>query len=182
MGFFTIVPKTDPNDVIFDQDIMLIHDGAVAPQSARAYARSLSEQAANPNHVTSLRTIATDLGHATSLWATNNADPADPTEKETALARQIHTTLLHTTLLKSPIDGTVTPQTGTCVVPVTLRDLRLICDAIELSIQNGTYTDNAPAQASAFIDMYNTLVLKADPASILLYTCVARDNADSSTE
>lgn len=177
MGFFTIVPKTDPNDVIFDQDIMLIHDGAVAPQSARAYARSLSEQAANPNHVTSLRTIATDLGHATSLWATNNADPADPTEKETALARQIHTTLL-----ESPIDGTVTPQTGTCVVPVTLRDLRLIRDAVELSVQNGTYTDNALAQANTFIDMYNTLVLKADPASILLYTCVVTDNADSSTE
>lgn len=177
MGFFTIVPKTDPNDVIFDQDIMLIHDGAVTPQSASAYAQSLSEQAANPNHVKSLRTIATDLGHATSLWATNNADPDNPEPKETALARQIHTTLL-----KSPIDGTVTPQTGTCIVPVTLRDLRLICDAIELSIQNGTYTDNALVQASAFIDMYNTLVLKADPASILLYTCVARDNADSSTE
>ena len=179
MGFFTIVPKTDPNDVIFDQDIMLIHDGAVAPQSASTYARSLSEQAANPNHVTSLRTIATDLGHATSLWASNNADPAKPEPQETALARQIHTTLL-----KSPVDGTVTPQSGTCVTPVTLRDLRLIRDAVELSVQNGKYTDNALAQASAFIDTYNSLVLKADPASVLLYTCVcvARDNADKQVE
>lgn len=177
MGFFTVVPKTDPNDVIFDQDIMLIHDGAIAPQSARAYARSLSEQAANPNHVTSLRTIATDLGHATSLWATSNADPANPTPKETALARQIHTTLL-----ESPIAGTVTPQSGTCVVPVTLRDLRLIRDAVELSIQNGTYTDNALAQASAFIDTYNNLALKADPTSTLLYTCVVTDNTDEQVE
>lgn len=177
MGFFTIVPKTDPNDVIFDQDIMLIHDGAVAPQSARTYARSLSEQAANPNHVKSLRTIATDLGHATSLWASNNADPANPTPKETALARQIHTTLL-----ESPIDGTVTPQSGTCVVPVTLRDLRHIRDAMELSVQNGTYTDNALTQASTFIDTYNSLVLKADTASVLLYTCVVTDNTDEQVE
>ena len=177
MGFFTIVPTTDPNDVIFDQDVILIHDSAIAPQSATAYARSLSEQTANPNHVTSLRTIVTDLCHATSLWATNNADPANPTPKETALARQIHTTLL-----ESPIDGTVTPQSGTCVVPVTLYDLHLISDAVELSVQNGTYTDSALTQARALIDTYNNLVLNANAASILLYTCVVTDNTDEQVE
>lgn len=177
MGFFTVTPKTDANDVTFDQDFMLIHDGAVAPQSARAYAQSLSEQEANPNHVKGLRTIALDLGHTTSLWKTNNADPAHPTPEETALARQIHTTLLN-----SPTDGTVTLQSGTCVVPVTLRDLRRIRDSVELSVQKGAYTDSALQQARALIDTYNALVLKANANSILLYTCVARDNTDSEVE
>lgn len=177
MGFFTVTSATDPNDVIFDQDLMLIHDGAVAPQSASAYARSLSEQDANPNHVKGLRTIALDLGHTTSLWKTNNADPAHPAPEETALARQIHTVLLD-----SPTDGTVTPQSGTCVVSVTLRDLRHIRDSVELSVQKGAYTDNALQQARALIDTYNALVLNADPHSILLYTCVVRANTDTKVE
>ena len=171
MGFFTITPATDRNDVIFDQDFTLIDDSAIAPQSARDYAQSLADMPADLKHIRRLRNIIIDLGHGTPLWTTHNGDPTNPTAEETKLARQIHTTLL-----QSPIDGSVTPQSGTRAVTVTMRDLRFIRDAVELSVQNGAYTDTVLVQARALINVYDTLVLNADKDAILLYTCTVTDN------
>ena len=117
-----------------------------------------------------LRNIIIDLD-AARLRTTHNVDPTNPTAKETELARQIHTTLL-----QSPIDGSVTPQSGTRAVTVTMRDLRFIRDAVELSVQNGAYTDTVLVQARALINVYDTLVLNADKDAILLYTCTVTDN------
>ena len=171
MGFFTITPATDRNDVIFDQDFTLIDDSAIAPQSARDYAQSLADMPADLKHIRRMRNIIIDLGHGTSLWTTHNVDPTNPTAEETELARQIHTTLL-----QSPIDGSVTPQSGTRAITVTMRDLRFIRDAVELSVQNGAYTDTVLVQARALISVYDTLVLNADKDAILLYTCTVTDN------
>lgn len=174
MGFFTITPATDHNDVIFDQDFTLIDDTAIAPQSARDYAQSLADMPADLKQIRKMRDIIIDLRHGTSLWTTNNGDPTNPTSEETELARQIHTTLL-----ESPIDGSVTPQSGTCAVTVTMRDLRFIRDAVELSVQKGAYADTVLVQARALINVYDTLVLNADKDTLLLYTCTVTDNNNS---